>query len=432
MKHHGMLLLLALAWLAALICFPLTSCTRVAAKANPPATEAIPVRAARAVSEDVPLEIAAVGNVEALDSVDVKSRVSGQVNRVAFAEGQSVSKGQLLFSIDREALERQMTEERANLERDAAMEQQARAVVARDAAAEKQSRSDADIGRQLGNMGVISEQRVSQLTATRETSQAALRADQAAVEAAVGSTRADRARLAETQLQLRFTDVVAPISGRAGAVMVKAGNMVRDNDTTLVTLRQLAPINVTFGIPEQSLAEVRRLNAARQLTVAASIDATNTSGPGKNSNSGTTSSIVQGGHLVFIDNTVDATTGTIRLKAVFPNTDNALWPGEFVNVRLQLGMEARRIVVPESSVQDGVDGKYVWLLQSGVASTAPVTVLRTYRPPNGPEEAILGRGIKPGAMVVTEGQLRLTAGATVALLSGPGAELSTSNRTATP
>lgn len=427
-----MLSLLPSAWLAALICFPLSSCTRVAAKANPSATEAIPVRAARAVSEDVPLEIAAVGNVEALDNVDVKSRIAGQVNRVAFAEGQSVSKGQLLFSIDREALERQMAEERANLERDAAMEQQARAVVARDAAAEKQSRSEADVGRQLGNLGVISGQRVSQLTATSETSQAALLADQAAVEAAVGSTRADRARLAETQLQLRFTDVVAPIGGRAGAVMVKAGNMVRDNDTTLVTLRQLAPINVTFGIPEQSLSEVRRLNAARQLTVDASIDSANTSGPGKNSNSGNASSLVQGGHLVFIDNIVDATTGTIRLKAVFPNTDNALWPGEFVNVRLRLGMEARRTVVPESSVQDGVDGKYVWLLQSGVASTEPVTVLRTYRPPNGPEQAILGSGIKPGAMVVTEGQLRLTAGASVALQSGSSAELSTSNGTATP
>lgn len=427
-----MLSLLPLAWLAALICFPLTSCTRVAAKANPSATEAIPVRAARAVSEDVPLEIAAVGNVEGVDNVDVKSRVAGQVNRVAFAEGQNVSKGQLLFSIDREALERQMAEERANLERDAAMEQQARAVVARDAAAEKQSRSEADVGRQLGNLGVISGQRVSQLTATSETSQAALLADQAAVEAAVGSTRADRARLAETQLQLRFTDVVAPISGRAGAVMVKAGNMVRDNDTTLVTLRQLAPINVTFGIPEQSLSEVRRLNAARQLTVDASIDSINTSGPWKNSNSGNASSLVQGGHLVFIDNTVDATTGTIRLKAVFPNTDNELWPGEFVNVRLRLGMEAHRTVVPESSVQDGVDGKYVWLLQSGVASVAPVTVLRTYRPPNGPEQAIVGSGIKPGAMVVTEGQLRLTAGATVALLSRSGAELSTTNRTATP
>lgn len=374
----------------------------------------------QAVSEDVPLEIAAVGNVEALNSVDVKSRVAGQINRVAFAEGQSVSKGQLLFSIDRETLERQAVEERANLERDAAMEQQARAVVARDAAAEKQSQSEADVARKLGTLGVLSGQRVSQLVTTNDTSQAALQADQAAVKAAAGSTSADRARLAETQLQLRFTDIAAPISGRAGAVMVKAGNMVRDNDTTLVTLLQLSPIYVTFGIPEQSLAEVRRLNMAGQLLVEASADASNGTGPATD------------GHLVFIDNTVNAATGTIRLKAVFSNKDNALWPGEFVNVRLRLGMEKGKIVVPESSIQAGLDGKYVWLVRRGTASTAPVMVLRTYRPPGAPEEAVIGSGIKPGDLVVTEGQLRLTANASVDVLNTPRAEPSLANRTPEP
>ena len=200
----------------------------------------MPVRAVPAVSADVPLEIAAVGNVEAMDSVEVKSRIAGQINRVAFTEGQSVTRGELLFSIDRDAVERQALEEQANIERDAAVELQARAVVARDAAAEKQSRSDADVARQLGTLGVISGQRVSQMVTSSDSAQAAVHADQAAVQAAAGATRADRARLAETQLQLRFTNVVAPISGRAGAVMVKAGNMVRDNDTTLVTLLQLS------------------------------------------------------------------------------------------------------------------------------------------------------------------------------------------------
>ena len=186
MKHPRILSFLNFALLGALLGVPLTSCTRVAAKANPAATEAIPVRAVRAVLEDVPLEIAAVGNVEAMDRVEVKSRVAGQINRVAFAEGQEVIKGQLLFSIDRETLERQALEEQADLERDAAMEQQARAVVARDAAAEKQSQSEADVARQLGTLGVISGQRVSQLVTTSDTANAALRADQAAVEAAAG------------------------------------------------------------------------------------------------------------------------------------------------------------------------------------------------------------------------------------------------------
>jgi membrane fusion protein, multidrug efflux system len=398
----------------------LTSCTRVAAKASPNATEAIPVRAVNAIVEDAPLEIAAVGNVEAMDRVEVKSRVAGQINHVAFVEGQNVTKGQLLFSIDRETLERQALELQANLDRDAALEQQARAVVARDTAAEKQSQSEADVARQLGTLGVISGQRVDQLITTSDTAHAALRADQAAVDAAAGTTKADRARLAETQLQMRFTDVASPISGRAGAVAVKAGNMVRDNDTTLVTLLQLAPIYVTFGIPEQNLPEVRRLNAAGQLMVNASIDGTNGNAPGIE------------GHLAFIDNTVDATTGTIRLKATFPNADNALWPGEFVNVRLRLGMEPGRIVVPESSIQDGLDGKYVWIVKLGIASIVPVTVLRTYRPPIGPEQAIISSGIKSGDMVVTEGQLRLTSGATIAMLNASRTEPSASRSTPTP
>ncbi len=274
------------------------------------------------------------------------------------------------------------------------MEQQARAVVARDAAQKKQSDSEADVARQLGKLGVISGQRVDQLVTTSDTAQASLRADQAAVEAAAGSTRVDRARLAETQLQLHFSDVVAPMSGRAGAVMVKAGGMVRDNDTTLVTVLQLAPIYVTFGIPEQSLPEVRRLNSAGQLIVKASTDANTADG-----------------HLAFIDNTVNPSTGMVRLKAAFPNTDHALWPGEFVNVRLRLGTEAGRTVVPESSIQEGLDGKYVWLIKSGIASIASVTVTRTYRQPGGLAQAIIGSGIKAGDTVVTEGQLRLTAGA---------------------
>jgi membrane fusion protein, multidrug efflux system len=416
-KHHGILTLFKLALLGLLLCLPLTSCTRVTAKANATSTEATPVRAVRAISADVPLEIAAVGNVEAMDSVEVKSRIAGQINRVAFTEGQSVTRGQLLFSIDRDALERQALEEQANIERDVAIEQQARAVVARDAATEKQSQSEADVARQLGTLGVISGQRVSQMVTTSDTAQAAVHADQAAVQAAAGATRADRARLAETQLQLRFTDVVAPISGRAGAVMVKAGNMVRDNDTPLVTLLQLAPVYVTFGISEQSLPEVRRLNATGQLIVKASTDASTASSPAAE------------GHLAFIDNTVNPTTGSIRLKAVFPNPDNALWPGEFVNVRLRLGMETGRTVVPESSIQEGLDGKYVWLVKSGTASTAPVTVLRTYRPPTGPEQAIIGIGIKPGDVVVTEGQLRLTPGATVALLDTPRTDQPAANQT---
>jgi len=392
-----------LALLGTLTCLTLTACSRLTANTNSAATERVPVRAALVISQDVPLEVSAVGNVEAINSVEVKPRIAGQINQVAFEEGQNVSKGQILFTIVPDALQRQAAEQQAELERDAAVEQQARAVVARDAASQKQSLSEADVARKLGELGVISGQRVNQLVTTSDTTSAALRSDQAAVEAAVDATKADRARLAQTQLQLSFANIVAPIAGRAGAVMVKAGNMVRENDTTLVTLLQLSPIHVTFGIPEQILPEVQRLDALGPLTVEAS------NGDGASF----------AGQLVFIDNTVDATTGTIRLKAIFPNTDGALWPGEFVSVRLRLEMEKEKILVPESSIQDGLDGKYVWLIKSDTATTEPVTVQRTYKPETGPELAIVGSGIHPGDTIVTEGQLRLTPGARVSLLSAP-------------
>jgi multidrug efflux system membrane fusion protein len=373
-------------------------------KANVEAPEGVPVRVALAVSRDVPLEVSAVGNVEAITGVDVKTRVAGQVRQVAFEEGQNVTKGQLLFTIDPDVLERQIVEQQGQLERDTAMEQQARAAVAKDAASLKQSQSEADIAVELGKLGVLSGQRVNQTVTANETTRAALRSDEAAVEAARGTIKADRARFAQTRLQLGFTNVVAPISGRTGAVTVKAGSMVRDNETTLVTLLQLAPIQVTFGVPEQVLPEVQRLNAGAPLTVEVS------------QSEGRTIE----GRLVFIDNTVDATTGTIKLKAAFPNNDRALWPGEFVNVRLRLRVEKGRTVIPDVSIQNGLNGKFVWLIKSGAARMAPVTVLRSYKPENGPDLAIVGRGISPGDTIVTEGQFRLSSGARITLLGSPG------------
>jgi multidrug efflux system membrane fusion protein len=385
----------------------LTSCAHVTAKTDRDAEENVPVRAVRAITQDVPLEIAAVGNVEAVASVEVKSRVAGQVERVAFQEGRSVAKGQLLFTIDQVALLRQTAEQRAGLTRDAALEEEARAVVARDAASQRQSQSEAEIAAQLGQLGVIAGQRVNQLMTVRDTANAELRSDQAAVEAAQATRKADEARLAETQLQLSRTNVVAPISGRAGAAMVKAGNIVGDNGATLVTLMQMTPINVTFGIPEQLLPEVQHLNARAPLIVEAS--------------SGIDPPLE--GRLAFIDNTVDSTTGMIRLKAIFPNSGDALWPGEFVHVRLRLRIDTSRTVIPMASVLDGISGKYAWIVRSGRAGTTPVTITRTFVPEHGPELAVVGSGIHPGDLVVTQGQLRLVPSAQVSLLnSGDGSD----------
>jgi membrane fusion protein, multidrug efflux system len=393
----------ALSLVGFLLCLPFTSCSRIATKADAATTEVVPVRAVRAIAADVPLEIPAIGHVEAINSVEVKSRIAGEVIHVGFRDGQNVVKGQVLFTIDPSALERQATEQRFDLDRDKAMEQQARAVVARDVASQKQSQAEADVAVKLGELGVISGQRVNELVTTSDTSRAGLRFDQAAVDAADAATRADHARISQTELQLNFTRVCAPIEGRAGAALVKAGDMVRDNDTTLVSLMQMAPVEVVFGIPEQNLSEVRQLNVGGSLAV----EAVGGSGPPLQ------------GSLVFIDNTVDPVAGTIRLKARFPNAQNGLWPGEFVNVRLRLRMERGRTVVPQSAVQDGLDGKYVWLAKSGLAYATPVTVMRSYKPSTGPEQAVIGSGIKPDDLVVTEGQLRLTDGTHISLLNAP-------------
>jgi len=391
-----------LATLCTLLILPLVSCSRVVAHANTAPSEGVPVRTAQAVLRDVPLEIATVGNVEAIESVDVKPRIGGQITSVAFAEGQQITKGQLLFKVDRDTLYRQQAQQQAELDRDTAMEQQAEAVAARDAASKKQRRSEAETAKKLGDLGVLSGQSVNQAVSTSDSASAGLDADKAAMAAAAGAVKADRARLAQTQLQMNFADVVAPISGRAGAVMAKVGNVVQENGTTLVTLLQLAPIHVTFGIPEQTLLEVQRLSAQGPLGVEARTD---------------TGTIAEG-RLDFIDNSVDAATGTIRLKASFANTDGALWPGEFVSVRLRLRVENGKLVVPESAVQQGVDGRYAWRVEANLATMVPITVERSYKRQgaNGSVTSLAvlgGGGLRPDDAVVTEGQLRLTPGARV-------------------
>ncbi len=360
------------------------------------------VRAVPAVASDVPLNISAIGTVEAMATVDVKSRVAGQVTRVDFQDGQSVVKGQLLFEIDPEPLQRQIAEIQADLVKDAALEQQARANVAKDEAMLKQSQAAADRGLQLSKDGIFSKEQTEQVVATADSAKASLDADRAAVESATASIKADRARLAQTELQLTYTKITAPISGRAGSIAVKAGNLIKDNDAALVTLLQLSPIYVSFGVPEQILPEVQKFNAQRPLVVTASSE-------GARPVSGT---------LRFIDNTVDNTTGTIKLKARFDNENHTLWPGQFVNVNAELELEHNRILVPSRTVQTGPQGRYVWVLNQhdGTVAIRPVNVLRTYQNSKAVESAVIGSGLQPGEMVVSEGQMLLAPGSKVRLL----------------
>ena len=363
------------------------------------------VRTVAAEVSSVPLTVSAVGTAEAIASVDVKSRVTGQVLRVRFEPGQEVRQGQVLFEIDPEPLQRQLAQIQADISKDEALEAQARANVDRDQAQLKQSQGAAQRGLALSKEGIFSKEQTEQVVATADSAQASLDAEKAAVDSAVASLKSDRARLAQTQLQLSYTNIVAPISGRAGAVDIKAGNLVQENNTTLVTLLQIAPIYVSFGLPEQMLGEVQGYQAKHPLVIHAS--------PSDNATDAT-------GKLVFIDNTVDPATGTINLKAQFANAKHVLWPGQFVNVQAQLKVEHDRVLVPSRTVQTGPQGKYVWLLddKNQTVSMRPVTVLRNVRGGKSAEDAVIGDGLSKGDKVISEGQMRLAPGMKVKVLGG--------------
>ena len=364
---------------------------------------AAPVRAVAALAQNVPLDVSAVGTVEAITSVDVKSRIAGQILRVDFQEGQNVEKGQLLFEIDPVPTERQIAELQADIAKDVALEAQARANVKKDDANIQQTAAAAQRGVELAREGIFSQEQTEQVVSTNEQAEAALAADKAAVESAVASGKADRARLAETELQLGYTKITAPISGRAGAIAVKAGNIIGASDTTaLVTILQLSPIYVSFGVPEQLLDDVRKFNEQHPLMVRATPDGEKTIT----------------GRLVFIDNSVDSTTGTIKLKAEFQNENRTLWPGQFVNVEAQLEVQRDQVTVPLAAVQTGPQGKYVWVMNktNDTVEMRPVQVARNFTPANGRERAVIGSGLAAGDMVISEGQMRLAPGMKVQVL----------------
>ncbi len=372
----------------------------VRAGAPPPTA----VRIVTARTMDVPLELSAIGTVEAESTVEVKSRVAGQVRSIHFQEGQDVTRGQLLFLIDPDPLNAQIAEIEANLARDSALAKQARATVLKDEAQLKTARSQAGRSAQLSREGIISKEQTETANTAADTSAGVLAADQAAIESADAATKADTARLNATRLQLSYTRITAPIAGRAGAVLVRPGNLVKENDVSMVTLLLVSPVFVTFSVPEQFLQEIRRNQAGRPLAVDAK-------SPG-------------GGHatgvLRFLDSAVDATTGTIKLKAEFPNRERQLWPGSFANVRATLKNETDRIVVLSKAVQTGPSGKYVWVLDAKeAAAMRPITVDRGYIAPDGLEYSVIAKGLAASERVVSDGQMRLMPGATVRILGEP-------------
>jgi multidrug efflux system membrane fusion protein len=332
--------------------------SRKGAGKGPPA---VPVSVAAVTQQSMPIRLQAIGNVEAYQTVAVKARVDGQIVTVNFKEGQAVKKGEVLFRIDPRPYEAALRQAEAN--------------ALRDRAARDQARSQEKRYQELLQKNFVSKEAYAQIRTNAETAEATAKASQAGLENA--------------RLNLEYCTIHSPLDGYVGKVLLQAGNMVRANDVNpLVVINQVRPIYVNFAVPEQRLPEVRKYQAQAPLPVA--VVPTDPSMPQPI------------GRLIFIDNAVDPSTGTIRMRAQFDNHDAVLWPGQFVNVSMQLYEKPDAIVVPSQALQTGPEGQYVYVIgDDSLAQVRKVTVERA----DG-DRAIVS-GLKPGERVVTRGQLRL-------------------------
>lgn len=331
-------------------------------------SEVIPVVTSRVVQKSMPLPIASVGTLEPAETVAVKARVAGQIERVEFTEGQEVAQGARLFLIDPRPFAAQLQQVEANLARSQAQLENARLAEGRIV--------------DLLKKKVVSEDQFDQVRTAREAAEASVRADRAAIQTA--------------KLQLEFTDIRAPIGGRTGRVLIQRGNLVKANDDQpLVVINRIDPIDVLFSVPEFQLGSVRAALDAGGTSVEVRI-------PGSEAPA-------QQGKLSFIDNAVDPETGTVRLKARFDNPQGLLWPGQFVRVTLVLGEEPNALVVPSAAVQSGPKGPFVFVVDaSGTAELRSVAVARTLG-----NETLLSSGVSAGETLVTLGQWRLRPGTRV-------------------
>ena len=351
----------------------LMSCQGANSQKDKPAlaatTRSTPVAIATAVQQDMPVYLTGLGSVTAFNTVSVRSRVDGQLVQVNFREGQQVNKGDLLAQIDPRAFEVQLAQAQAQLYRDQAQ--------LRDAQLNYQRFTDL-----LKESGAVSQQQVDTQKAT---------ADQLE-----GSVRGDQATIDNAKLQISYSRITAPVSGRVGLRLVDAGNMVHATDPNpLMVITQLHPISVLFTLPEDSLPVVSR--KMKQGTL--SVDAYNRDNLTK----------LATGKLLTIDNQIDQQTGTGKLKAVFDNGDDVLWPNQFVNVRLLLDVQKNRIVIPSAAVQRGPQGTFVYLVRADKTVEArPVTVALTQA-----NQSAIADGLQAGDAVVTDGQDKLQNGAKV-------------------
>jgi len=336
----------------------------------------VPVLIAQAVMKTVPIQLHAIGTVEAYSTVSVRSQIDGKIAEIHFNEGQDVKKGDLLVTIDPRPLEAALHQAQANLARDRA--QLAQAV------------NDEKRYSYLLAQGVGSREQSDQAHATAQALRATVMADQAAEQTA--------------KINLGYTEIHSPIDGRTGNLMLHPGNLVKANDSasTIVVINQIKPIYVDFNVPEKDLDEVRRDMTGHQLAVLV------------RPRSRELHAASESGTLSFIDNAVNPNTGTFELKGLLPNQTERLWPGQFVDVTLTLSELPDTILVPSQAVQTGQDGSFVFVVERDMsAKTRPVVVGDSLD-----GQTVIKRGLKAGETVVTDGQLRLFPGAKVKIKSG--------------
>jgi multidrug efflux system membrane fusion protein len=339
--------------------------------ARPAAAQAVVAGVAEVLP--TPIQVSAIGTVQSIATVIIKSRVDGQIADVHFEEGQDVKEGDLLFTLDNRSFQAQLAQAEAVLQRDRAQLERAQLELKRQT--------------ELADRGVASAQKLEDAQMAEKVLQAAIRASEAAAENA--------------RVNLSYTSIRSPITGRTGSVNLKRGNVVKSNDTTtnavpLVTITQLRPIYVNFTIPERHLPDIRAALADSERLPAV---VTMPSQPDKPVT----------GTLTFVDNQVDAATGTIPLKATFANDDIRLWPGQFVNVNLTLGIQAHAVVVPSPTIQIGQNGPYVFVIKED--STVELRLVRIDRTVG--NQTVVASGLNPGERVVVDGQLRLNNGTRV-------------------
>lgn len=329
----------------------------------PKGPPAVPVTVEPVVQQLVPFRLQGIGNVEAFSTVALKARTDGQIIDVGFKEGEEVRKGQVLFKIDPRPFEAALRQAEAN--------------ALRDAAASEQARSQERRYKDLLDKNFVSKEAYAQIRTNATTAEATAKASQAALDNA--------------KLNLEYCTITSPIEGYAGKIQIQLGNLVKANDVNpLVVINQVHPIYVNFAVPEQRLAEVRQYMALNSLAVQALT-------PGSDQAATAT------GVLIFVDNAVDPSTGTIKLRARFANKENSLWPGQFVGVSVRLFEQPDAIVIPSTAVQTGPEGQYVYVVgKDMVADVRKIEVQRTEG-----DRSIVARGLAKGEQVVTRGQLRL-------------------------